>query len=92
MSFFADRETILSAFTLGFISVGIGLIIRFNRHGPLDHIYAYLLVAAGVTLLFAASLARKSPSNAKMLRYLLAALAVLLLAGLLLKDALTRLV
>jgi hypothetical protein len=92
MSFFADREMILSAFTLGVISVGIGFIIRFTRHGPFDHLYAYLLVAAGVTLLFAASLARMSPSNAGMLRYLLAALAVLLLGGLLLKDALIKLV
>ncbi|MEA3028757.1 MAG: hypothetical protein QOJ53_1584 [Sphingomonadales bacterium] len=83
---------ILSGFTLGIISVAIGLIVRFTRHGPLDHVHAYLLVAAGVTLVFAASLARKSKSNARMLRYLLAGLTVLLLAGLLLKDALVRLV
>jgi hypothetical protein len=92
MSLFADREMILSGFTLGFISAAIGFIIRFTRHGPLDHVYAYLLVAAGVTLLFAASLARKSKSNARMLRYLLAGLTVLLLGGLLFKDAIAKLI
>jgi putative Ca2+/H+ antiporter (TMEM165/GDT1 family) len=92
MSFFADREMILSALTLGIVSVAIGFIIRFTRHGPLDHVYAYLFVAVGVILLFAASLARKSPSNARMLRYLLAGLTVLLLAGLLFMDAIATLV
>jgi len=92
MFFFADRGMILSGFTLGVICVAIGVIIRITGHGPLDHFHAYLLVASGVTLLFAASLARKSPSNARMLRYLLAALSLLLLAALLFKDAITELV
>jgi uncharacterized membrane protein YfcA len=81
---------IVSGFTLGAISVIIGFAVRFTRHGPFDHVYAYLLVAAGVILVFVSSLARRSRRNSKLLRYVLAALTALLLVGLLLKDALQR--
>lgn len=81
---------IVSGFTIGAISIFLGGIFRFTRHGPLDHFYSYLLVAAGVVLIFVSSLARKSRTNTKLLRYLLAALVICLLLGMLLRDVLER--
>jgi len=46
------------------------------------------VLAAGIVLIFASSLARKSPGNAKLLRYVLGALIIFMLATVLLKDVL----
>jgi len=91
MSFFADRGMIVSGFTIGALSILTGFTLRFTHDTRLDHFYAYVLVAAGVLLVFASSLARKSKRNEILLRYLLAALAVLGLIGLLTRDMLQRL-
>jgi len=88
MSVFADRETIVTGFTIGTISIAIGCITRFTGHGALDNFYSYLLVAAGIVLIFASSMARRSSSNAKLLRYVLGALAIVMLVIVLLKDVL----
>jgi ABC-type transport system involved in multi-copper enzyme maturation permease subunit len=91
MSFFADREMIVSGFTIGAISILAGFTLRFTHVTRLDHFIAYVLVAAGVLLVFASSLARKSKRNIVLLRYLLATLVVLVLIGVLTRDMLQRL-
>jgi hypothetical protein len=87
----ADREVITSGFTLAVLAIFIGCIVQFTHHGALNHVIGYALVACGVVLLFVCYLARGSRGYAALLRTLLMALAGLLLAGVLLKDGLERL-
>ena len=89
---FADREIIVSGSTLAVLAIIIGGIVQFTHHGALDHIIGYVLVACGVVLLFVCYLARGSRGYAALLRVLLMALAGLLLVGVLLKDAIERLI
>jgi hypothetical protein len=86
-----DREVIVSGFTLAVLAIFIGCIIQFTHHGALNHVIGYTLVACGVVLLFVCYLARGSRGYAAFLRTLLMALAGLLLAGVLLKDVIERL-
>jgi hypothetical protein len=87
----ADREVITSGFTLAVLAIFVGCIVQFTHHGALNHVIGYALVACGVVLLFVCYLARGSRGYAALLRTLLMALAGLLLAGVLLKDGLERL-
>jgi hypothetical protein len=87
---YADREVILSGFTLAILAISIGCIVQFTHHGALNHVFGYALVACGVVLLFVSYLARASKGGAALLRALLMALAGLLLAGVLLKDVIER--
>jgi drug/metabolite transporter (DMT)-like permease len=89
---YADREIIVSGFTLGLIAIFIGCILQFSPRGPLNHFGGYALVACGVVLLFLSYLARVSRRNVAMLRILLMGLTLLLLAGVLLKDVIDKLV
>jgi hypothetical protein len=88
---YADREIILSGFTLAILAIAIGCIVQFSHHGALNHFFGYALVACGVVLLFVSYLARASGGNAALLRKLLMALAGLLLAGVLIKDVIEQL-
>lgn len=88
---YADREIIVSGFTLAVIAIFIGCIVQFTHHGAMNHFIGYALVACGVVLLFVCYLARARKGYAGMLRIFLMALAGLLLAGVLLKDAIERL-
>jgi hypothetical protein len=90
MSFFVDREMIVSGFAIGVVSIVIGGIILFTHDTSMDQFYAYALASAGVVLLFASSIARQSPRNGFLLRLLLASFALLLLLGFLLKDVIER--
>jgi ABC-type phosphate/phosphonate transport system permease subunit len=92
MSSYADREIVVSGFTLAVVAVFVGCIVQFSRHGALNHFFGYALVACGVVLLFLCHLARTSRGYATLLRTLLMVLAGLLLAGVLLKDAIEKLV
>jgi hypothetical protein len=87
---YADREVILSGFTLAILAISIGCIVQFTHHGALNHVFGYALVACGVVLLFVSYLARASKGGAALLRALLMALAGLLLAGVLLRDVIER--
>jgi hypothetical protein len=89
---YADREIIVSGFTLGIIAIVIGALVQFTHRGALNHVFGYALVAAGVVLLFVSYLARASRGSVATLRALLMALVGLLLAGVLLKDAIEKLV
>ena len=89
---YADREIIVSGFTLAGLALVVGCLVRFTQAGQLNHFFGYALVACGVLLFFVSSLARTSRRNVALLRALLMALAVLLLAGVLLKDVLAKLV
>jgi energy-converting hydrogenase Eha subunit C len=91
MSSYADREIIVSGFTLAVVAIFIGGVVQFTHRGPVDHFFGYALVACGVVLLFLAYLARISGGNTGPLRILLMFLAGLLLAGVLLKDAIEKL-
>jgi asparagine N-glycosylation enzyme membrane subunit Stt3 len=88
---YADREIVVSGFTLAILAISIGCIVQFSHHGALNHFFGYALVACGVVLLFVSYLARASRGGAALLRTLLMALAGALLAGVLLKDAMDRL-
>jgi hypothetical protein len=88
---YADREVILSGFTLAILAIAIGCIVQFTHHGALNHFFGYALVACGVVLLFVSYLARGSKGGAALLRALLMALAGLLLVGVLLKDVIEQL-
>jgi hypothetical protein len=92
MSSYADREVILSGFTLAIVAIFIGGMVQFTEHGPLNQFFGYALVACGVVLIFVCSLARASRGGAAMLRTLLMILAGALLLGVLLKDVIERLV
>lgn len=89
---YADREIIVSGFTLALIAIFIGCIVQFTHHGPLNHFFGYALVACGVVLFFVCYLARAGRGYTALLRVVLMALAGLLLAGVLLKDAIERLI
>jgi hypothetical protein len=89
---YADREIIVSGFTMAALAIFIGCIVQFTHHGTLNHVFGYGLVACGVVLLFLCQLARGSRGYALVLRTLLMSLAGLLLVGVLLKDAFERLV
>jgi hypothetical protein len=91
MSSYADREIILSGFTVAILAVAIGGIVQFTQHGGLNHFLGYALMACGVVLLFISYLARAGRGNVALLRLLLTVLAGLLLASVLLKDAIGRL-
>ena len=88
---YADREIIVSGFTLALIAIFIGCIVQFTHQGALNHFFGYALVACGVVLLFVCSLARSGRGYAALLRVILMAVAGLLLAGVLLKDMIVRL-
>ena len=88
----ADREIIVSGFTLAILAIFIGCIVQFTHHGALNHVLGYALVACGVVLLFVCYLARGSRGYAAFLRILLMAIAGVLPVGVLLKDAIERLV
>lgn len=88
---YADREIIVSGFTLALIAIFIGCIVRFTHEGPLNHFFGYALVACGIVLLFLSYLARGNRGSVAVLRMMLMALAGVLLAGVLLKDAIERL-
>ena len=88
---YADREIIVSGFTLAVLAIFIGCIVQFIHHGAPNHVIGYALVACGIVLLFVCYLARGSKGYAALLRTLLMALAGLLLAGVLLKDMIERL-
>ena len=89
---YADREIIVSGFTLAVLAIFIGGIVQFTHHGALNHVIGYALVACGVVLLFVCYLARGSRGYATLLRTLLMAIAGLLLVGVLLKDVIERLI
>ena len=89
---YADREIIVSGFTLAAAAIIIGCIAQFTRHGPLNHVMGYALVACGIVLLFVSYLARTRRGNIVLLRLLLMVLAAALLIGVLLKDAIQKLV
>ena len=89
---YADREIIVSGFTLAIIAIFIGGLVSFTQTGALNHFFGYALAACGIVLLFVCSLARSSRGNVVLLRFLLMGLAGLLLAGLLLKDAVEKLI
>jgi hypothetical protein len=89
---YADREIIVSGFTLALIAIFIGCIVQFTHRGALNHFFGYALVACGVVLLFLAYLARASRRNVAVLRILMMGLTGLLLAGVLLKDVIDRLI
>jgi hypothetical protein len=88
---YADREIVVSGFTLALIAIFIGCVIQFTRHGAVNHVFGYALVACGIVLLFLSYLARASKGSLAMLRILLMAVAGVLLAGMLLKDVIARL-
>ena len=88
---YADREIIVSGFTLAAIAIFIGCIVQFTHHGALSHFLGYALVACGVVLLFVSYLARISGGSTALLRMLLMVLAGALVAGVLLKDVIDRL-
>ena len=88
---YADREVIVYGFTLALVAIVIGVIVQFTHHGSLNHFFGYALVACGVVLLFVCYLARASRGNVALLRILLMVLAGALLIGVLLKDAMERL-
>jgi hypothetical protein len=87
---YADREIIVSGFMLAVIAIFIGCVVQFTHRGALEHFFGYALAACGVVLLFASSLARARRGHVKQLRILMIALAGLLLAGVLLKDAIGK--
>ena len=89
---YADREIVVSGFTLALIAIFIGCLLQFTQHGALHHVFGYGLAACGVVLLFVSYLARGNRGSVALLRILLIGLAGLLLAGFLLKDVLERLV
>ena len=89
---YADREIIVSGFTLAVIAIFIGCIVQFTHHGALNHVIGYALVACGIVLLFVCYLARGSRGYAALLRTLLMVLAGLLLVGVLLKDVIEKLI
>lgn len=91
MSSYADREIVVSGFALAGIAIFIGCVVQFTHRGPLNHFLGYALVASGVVLLFICYLARASSGYAALLRTVMMALAGLLLAGMLLKDAIDKL-
>ena len=88
---YADREVIASGFTLAVAAIIIGCIVQFTRHGPLNHVMGYALVASGIVLLFVSYLTRAQRGNTAALRILLMVLAGALLIGVLLKDAIENL-
>jgi hypothetical protein len=88
---YADREIIVSGFTLAAAAIIIGCIVQFTRPGPLNHMLGYALVACGIVLLFVSCLARARRGNIALLRMLVMALAGALLIGVLLKDAVQNL-
>jgi hypothetical protein len=88
---YADREIIVSGITLALIAIFIGCVVQFTHHGLLNHFFGYALVACGVVLLFVSYLARASRGGVAALRALLMVLAGLLLAGVLVKDVVERL-
>ena len=92
MSSYADREIIVSGFTMAIFAVFIGGIVQFTHRGAVDHFLGFGLMACGVVLLFVSYLARASRGNVALLRLLLIAVAGLLLAGVLLKDVIERLI
>lgn len=87
---YADKEIIVSGFTLAVVAIVIGCIVQFTRHGPLNHVLGYAMVACGIVLLFVSYLARTRRGNTAVLRILLMALAGALLLGMLLKDAIAQ--
>jgi hypothetical protein len=91
MSSYADREIVVSGFTLAVVAIAIGGVVQFTHHGALSHFLGYALVACGVVLLFISYLARVSGGSTALLRTLLMALAGALVAGVLLKDVIDRL-
>jgi hypothetical protein len=89
---YADREIIGSGFTMAVLAIFVGCLAQFTHHGPLNHFFGYALVACGVVLLFVCYLTRVRRGYATVLRALMMSLAGLLLAGVLLKDAIERLI
>jgi len=89
---YADREILASGFTLALMAIFVGGIVQFTHHGALNHFLGYALLASGVVLLFVSYLARENPGNVASLRAVLMALAGLLLAGMLLKEAIEKLI
>ena len=89
---YADRELIVSGFTLAIIAIIIGCILHFTRAGEANHILGYALVACGIVLLFVSYLARTRRGNIALLRILLIVLAAALLIGVLLKDVIQKLI
>ena len=89
---YADREIIVSGFTLAILAILIGCVAQFTHHSALDHFIGYVLVACGVVLLFLAYLARGNRGSVATLRTLIMTLAGLLLAGVLIKDVIERLI
>ena len=89
---FADREIIVSGFTMAALAIVLGCVAQFTHHGTLNHIVGYGMVACGVVLFFLCYLARGRRGYATVVRILLMAIAGLLLVGVLLKDAFERLI
>jgi hypothetical protein len=89
---YADREIIVSGFTMAALAILIGCLAQFTHHGALNHFFGYALVACGVVLLFVCYLTRVRRGYATLLRAMLMSLAGLLLVGVLLKDAMERLI
>jgi energy-converting hydrogenase Eha subunit C len=89
---YADREIVVSGFMLALMAIFVGGIVQFTHHGALNHFLGYALLASGVVLLFVSYLARGNPRSVALLRALLMALAGLLLAGMLLKDVVEKLI
>jgi hypothetical protein len=92
MSSYADREIVVSGFTLALVAIFIGGIVQFTHHGAFNHFVGYALVACGIVLLFICNLARSSRGSTALLRILMMTLAGLLLVGVLLKDVFERLI
>jgi hypothetical protein len=91
MSSYADREIVVSGFTLAVVAIFIGCVVQFTHRGPLNHFLGYALVSCGVLLLFLCHLARASRGYTALLRILLMAFAGALLVGVLLKDVTEKL-
>lgn len=74
------------------LAIVLGCLAQFTHQGTLNHLVGYGMVACGVVLFFLCYLARGRRGYATVVRILLMSIAGLLLVGVLLKDAIEKLV
>jgi hypothetical protein len=83
MSIFADREIVTSSATIATMSVFFGCVSQFTHRGNPEYYLGYGLIGAGTLLLLLTLMAARHRLMLKVLRYLLGAILVALLLGVL---------
>jgi len=83
MSIFADREIVTSAATISAMAMFLGGLSQFAHRGEPEYYIGYAIACGGIALLAITLLAKRDRRMLAVVRFLLGAVLVSLLAGVL---------